>query len=75
MTFTFQVTLIASIQVKADTRDESERKLRKALADSKPILGILDNELIVAAIDVEGDLDLIDAAACCDNGTATSAML
>ena len=72
MKYTFQVTLIASIQVKADTRDLSEQKLRQALAESKAIIGILGDEPIIATIDIEGGLDLIDAAPCCDNGTITS---
>ena len=59
--FTFQVTLIASIHVKAETRADAEHKLREALAASDANLGMLDDEPIVVAIEIEGDLDLIDA--------------
>ena len=59
--FTFQVTLIASIRVKAETTADAEHKLRQALAASDANLGMLDDEPIVVAIEIEGDLDLIGA--------------
>ncbi len=59
--FTFQVTLIASIRVKAETITDAEHKLREALAASDANLGMLDDEPIVVPIGIEGDLDLIDA--------------
>ena len=60
--FTFQATLIASIRVKAETRAEAEQKLRAALAASDANLGMLDDAPIVVPVEIEGDLDLIDAA-------------
>jgi hypothetical protein len=60
MEFTFQATLIASILVKAETRVKAEQKLREALEASDANLGMLDNEPIVVAVEVEGDLDLIE---------------
>ena len=59
--FTFQVTLIASIRVKAVTTADAEHKLREALAASHANLGMLDDKPIVATVEIEGDLDLIDA--------------
>ena len=59
--FTFQVTLIASIRVKAATTADAEHKLREALAASDANLGMLDGRPIVATIEIEGDLELIDA--------------
>jgi hypothetical protein len=59
--YTFQVTLIASIRVKAVTTADAERKLRETLAASDANLGMLDNEPIIVTIEIEGDLDLIDA--------------
>jgi len=61
MEFTFQVTLIASIRVKAKTRAQAEHKLREALAASDANLGMLDEKPIVVTVEIEGDLDLIDA--------------
>jgi hypothetical protein len=61
MEFTFQVTLIASIPVKAETRVQAEQKLREALEASDANLGMLDNELIVVAVEIEGNFDLIEA--------------
>jgi hypothetical protein len=60
--FTLQVTLIASIRVKAGTGAQAEHKLREALAGSDANLGMLDDKPIVVTIEIEGDLDLIDAA-------------
>jgi hypothetical protein len=51
--FEFQVTMLASIRVKAATQVEADRKLRVALAASEANLGMLDNEPIVCPIDVE----------------------
>ena len=59
--FTLQATLIATIRVKAETRAEAEQKLRAALAASDANLGMLDDEPIVAPVEIEGDLDLIEA--------------
>jgi hypothetical protein len=58
--FTFQATLLTSIRVKADTEVEAEQKLRAALMASKANLGMLDATPIVVAVEVEGDLDLIE---------------
>jgi hypothetical protein len=58
--FTFQATLLASIRVKADTEAEAEQKLRAALMASEANLGMLDDAPIVAPVEIEGDLDLID---------------
>jgi hypothetical protein len=62
--FTFQVTLIASICVKAGTTADAEHKLREALAASDANLGMFDDEPIVVTVEIEGDLDLIDAIEC-----------
>jgi hypothetical protein len=58
--FTFQVTLIASIRVKAGTRAQAEHKLREGLAVSDANLGVIDDEPIAVTVGIEGDLDLID---------------
>jgi hypothetical protein len=60
--FTLQATLIAAIRVKAETRAEAERKVRAALAASDANLGTLDDEPIVVPVEIEGDLDLIEAS-------------
>jgi hypothetical protein len=59
--FTFQVTLIASIRVKAETSAQAEHKLRQELAATDANLGMLDDEPIVVTVEIEGNLDLIDA--------------
>ena len=64
MTFTLQATLIVSIHVKAQTRADSEQKLREALASSCANLGMLNDEPIVVAFEIEGDLDLLDVVEC-----------
>jgi hypothetical protein len=61
MEFLFQLTLLASIRVKAETHAEAELKLRAALEASEANLGMLDDAPIVVPIDIEGDLDLIEA--------------
>ena len=61
MTFTLQATLIVSIPVQADTRADAARKLREALASSCANLGMLDDDPIVVAVEIEGALDLLDA--------------
>jgi hypothetical protein len=58
--FTFQVTLLASIRVKAKTQAEAELKLRTALEESDANLGMLDDAPIVVPVEIEGDLDLIE---------------
>jgi hypothetical protein len=58
--FRFQATLLASIRVKADTEVEAELKLRTALEESDANLGMLDDAPILVAVEVEGDLDLIE---------------
>jgi hypothetical protein len=60
--FTFQVTLLASIRVKAETQAEAELKLRTALEGSDANLGMLDDAPIVVPVEIEGDLDLIESA-------------
>ena len=57
--FLFQVTLLASIRVKAETQSEAELKLRVALEASEANLGILDDRPIVVPVEIEGELDLI----------------
>ena len=59
--YRFQATLLASITVEAKASAEAERKLRAALSASDANLGMLDNEPIVATLEIEGELDLIDA--------------
>jgi hypothetical protein len=61
MEFVFQVTLLASIRVNAETQAEAELKLRAALEASEANLGMLDDTRIVVPVDIEGDLDLVDA--------------
>ena len=61
MEFLFQVTLLASIRVKAETQAEAEPKLRSALEASEANLGMLDDMPIVVPVEIEGDLDLIEA--------------
>ena len=61
MEFLFQVTLLASIRVKAETQAEAELKLRSAVEASEANLGMLDDTPIVVPIEIEGDLDLIEA--------------
>jgi hypothetical protein len=58
MEFLFQVTLLTSIRVKADTQAEAELKLRAALEASEANLGMLDDTPIVVPVEIEGDLDL-----------------
>jgi hypothetical protein len=67
MKFIFQATLITSIQVKGETRGECEQKLRAALAASAANLGMLNDELIVGRVEIEGDLDLLDVDECAGN--------
>jgi hypothetical protein len=57
----FHATLLASITVEANASSEAERKLRAALSASDANLGMLDDEPIVATLEIEGELDLIDA--------------
>jgi hypothetical protein len=61
MEFLFQVTLLASIRVKATTQAEAELKLRAALEASEANLGTLDDTPIGVSVEIEGDLDLIEA--------------
>ena len=61
MEFLFQVTLLASIRVKAETHAEAQLKLRAALEASEANLGMLDDTPIVVPIEIEGGLDLIEA--------------
>ena len=61
MEFLFQVTLLASIRVKAETQAEAELKLRSALEASEANFGMLDDKPIVVPVEIEGDLDLIEA--------------
>jgi hypothetical protein len=61
MEFLFQVTLLASIRVKAETQVEAELKLRGALEASEANLGMLDDKPIVVPAEIEGDLYLIEA--------------
>ena len=61
MEFLFQVTLLASIRVKAETQAEAELKLRAALEGSEANVGMLDDTPIVVPVEVEGDFDLIEA--------------
>jgi hypothetical protein len=58
--FNFSVTLLACIGAEADTRAEAEQKLREALTGSNATLGTLGGEPVVATIEIEGTLDLID---------------
>ena len=58
----FQVTLLASVRVKAETQAEAELKLRSALEASEANLGMLDDKPIVVPVEIEGDLDLIEAS-------------
>ena len=60
MRITFNATLLACIGVEAETRAEAEHKLRQSLTGSKAILCMLEWEPIVATIEIEGELDLID---------------
>ena len=61
MEFLFQVTLLASIRVMANTQAEAELKVRAALEGSDANLGMLDDTPIVVPVEIEGDLDLIEA--------------
>jgi hypothetical protein len=61
MEFLFQVTLLAPIRVEAETQAEAELKLRTALEASEANLGMLDDAPIVVPVEIEGDLDLIEA--------------
>jgi hypothetical protein len=61
MEFLLQVTLLASIRVKAETQAEAELKLRAALEASEANLGMLDDAPIVVPVEIEGDLDLLEA--------------
>jgi hypothetical protein len=63
----FNATLLACIRVEAETRAEAEHKLRQSLTGSKAILGTLEGEPIVATIEIEGELDLIDVEKRADN--------
>ena len=62
MEFLFQVTLLASIRVEAETQAEAELKLRVALEASEANLGMLDDTPVVIPVEIEGDLDLIEAS-------------
>jgi len=70
--FLFQVTLLASIRVKAETEAEAELKLRAALDASEANLGMLDDTPIVVPVEIEGDLDLIEAMENTGEGIVTS---
>lgn len=58
--YTFQVTIITSISVQAESKAGASCRLRCALDGTTANLGMLDDEPIVASIEIEGDLDLID---------------
>jgi hypothetical protein len=60
MEFLFQITLLASIRVKAKTQAEAELKLRSALEASEVNLGMLDDTPIVVPVAIEGEVDLIE---------------
>jgi hypothetical protein len=60
MEFLFQVTLLASIRVKAETQAEAELELNAALEASEANLGMLDDTPIVVPVETEGDWDLIE---------------
>jgi hypothetical protein len=62
--YTFQVTMLATISVKGMTRAIADQKLRLALMASERKFGSIDDELVVGVIEIEGDLDLIDAIEC-----------
>ena len=59
--FLFQITLLASIRAKAETQAGAELKLRAALEGSEANLGMLDDTPIVVPVEIEGDLDLLEA--------------
>jgi hypothetical protein len=64
MDYTFQVTMLATISIKGMTRALAGQKLRLALMASERKVGSIDDELVVGVIEIEGDLDLIDAIEC-----------
>lgn len=66
--YRFQATLLASITVEAKASAEAELKLRAALSASDANLGTLNDEPIVATLEIEGELDLIDAEECDSEG-------
>jgi hypothetical protein len=61
MEFLFQVTLLASIRVKAETQAEAEVKLRSALEASEANLEMLCDTPIFVPVAIEGEFDLIEA--------------
>jgi hypothetical protein len=64
MDYTFQVTMLATVSVKGMTRDLADQKLRLALMRSQGKFGSIDDEPIVGVIEIEGDVELIDAIEC-----------
>jgi hypothetical protein len=58
--YTFQVTIITSVSVDADSKAEASCRIHQALSGTTANLGLLDDEPIMASIEIEGDLDLID---------------
>jgi hypothetical protein len=71
--FNFSVTLLACIGAEADTRAQAEQKLREALTRSDTTLGTLEGKPIVASIEIEGALDLIDVEERVENEPITAA--
>ena len=61
-TYTWQVTLLASIKVRAATRDRSEQKLRKTLSEMSLVAGVDERLPIVAGLEIEGSTDLVDVS-------------
>jgi len=60
MRFSFNVTLLARIDIDAATRVQAGDKLRRALIGSSATLGTIEGKPIVTTIEIEGELDLID---------------
>ena len=60
--YTFQLTLLTSARVIANTRDEAEEKVRSALASARLHFDREADPVVLSPFEIEGDLDLVDVA-------------
>jgi hypothetical protein len=58
--YLFDVTLTTTIRVSADDLHVAAAKVRTMFMEHEAHLGMIDGDSIVAALNVEGDLDLVE---------------
>lgn len=58
MKYSASVTLLANIDVEAETLKEARSKIRQLMSDCEANLGMLDNEPVVVNLELEGEIDV-----------------